>query len=373
MPACATHWGSQVRNDISSGMRELIDRGTAPVTASEARQRAAVPRARPRLRGRPGWIAAAAGVAAVSCAAALGVSQLAAPGGRRGEVILTAATVRRIASASRSAMAFSGQAIIRYADTQNGTLQDSGSDDISFSGKNWNDALRQLLPAAGGQAASTQFAINRIVNGQFYLYIKGRTSRLEWYRDTNPSGHPSFTIPDPRTLLGVLRPSAGFEPAGYQTIGGLRLLRLRATHTSHLPLTSLPDLQPGEHITALQVWVDRHSVVHQMAIAAQQTQRVVEFRTGQIIPSKLPKGFKMIIRKPGQRISFWRLRDAVEIIKSRRGGRPSMVIIVGPARAARGSARLERLATSLTVSFLDIGTRQVITAPARAIPQYGRG
>jgi hypothetical protein len=58
--------------------------------------------------------------------------------------------------------------------------------------------LADEVVSAPGQPASTQFAINRIVNGQAYYYIKGRTDRLRWYRDTNPSGHPSMKIPDPR-------------------------------------------------------------------------------------------------------------------------------------------------------------------------------
>src|SRR5262249_60185365 len=83
-----------------------------------------------------------------------------------------------------------------------------------------NDVISQTFPSADGRRAHTQTAINRIVNGQFYLYVAGRTRRPQWYHDTNPSGHPSSSIPDPRTVLRVLEPSARFEVAGYQVIGG---------------------------------------------------------------------------------------------------------------------------------------------------------
>src|SRR5205814_798307 len=131
----------------------------------------------------------------------------AAPGGSAGHgrthapVLVAAAMVRQVASASRSAMALSGRATISYRNTQAGKLQDTGTDQITYSGRNWNDAFSESVPAADGQPASTQFAINRIVGKQLYLYIKGRTNKLEWYHDTNPTGHPSVTIPDPRTVF----------------------------------------------------------------------------------------------------------------------------------------------------------------------------
>ena len=67
----------------------------------------------------------------------------------------------------------------------------------------------------------------------------------------------------------MLEPSARFEFAGYQVIAGIRLKHLRATDFSHLRgLSSLPDLQPGAHVTALEVWVDGHNVVHRLSLTA---------------------------------------------------------------------------------------------------------
>ena len=75
----------------------------------------------------------------------------------------------------------------------------------------WNDVITQRFPASNGVRASTQTAINRIVNGQLYLHIAGPDNRVRWYHDTNPAGHPSIRIPDPRTLFGLLNPSAKFQ------------------------------------------------------------------------------------------------------------------------------------------------------------------
>lgn len=364
--------------DIRYSIRELIESGAPPVSAEEIRDRAAAALTSPRLARRRAAhrrriATVAAGVAAIGCASALVATRLPGSAGRSGSVVLTAAMVRHLASASRSAMAFSGRAVIRYTDTQNGALQDSGTDDITFSGKSWNDALWQRLPASGGQPATTQFAINRIVDGRFYLYAKGQTDRLEWYRDTNPGGHPSFTIPDPRTLLNLLRPSARFEPAGFRMIGGMGLRGLRATDVSHLPLAMLPDLQPGEHITALEVWADGHGIVHQMTVTAEQIERVYPLQISKHLPAKLPKGFKIIAWKAGQSISFSRLGNVDAIIKSRRGDGYSISLVVGPARADRDTGRLERQVTALTVTFSGIGQPQTITVPAHAIPVYGHG
>src|SRR5262249_41914916 len=188
-------------------------------------------RAGPGARGRPP--PPSAGVAVL--AASAGGTGIAPGGPNRAPVLLTAATVRQVASASRAALALSGRATISYTSAQNGVPQGSSTDVITFSGKNWNDVISQTFPGAAGPRSHPQTAINRIVNGQFYLHVAGQTRRLQWYHDTNPSGHPSFSIPDPRTVLRALEPSARFEVAGYQVIGGVRVKELRATDLSHLP------------------------------------------------------------------------------------------------------------------------------------------
>jgi hypothetical protein len=313
-----------------------------------------------------GLIAAAAAVAVTVLtvsAGGQGGTRFAPRGGARAPALLTAAMVRQVASASRSALALSGRATISYRNTQAGKLQVTGTDRITFSGKNWNDAFSQSFPASDGEPASTQFAINRIVGKRFYLYIKGRTNKLEWYRDTNPSGHPSFTIPDPRTVFSMLEPSARFEFLGYQVIGGVRLKHLRATDFSHLRgLSTLPDLQPGAHVTALEVWVDGHDVVHRLSLTAQTINTVYPIGSYNI---RRTRHGRLIVTVPDKAMAakLW--------AKLKRSPARRMIIRVAPPGA--GAPRHEVQVTALAVTFSGIGQPQRITAPAHAIAQYGRG
>jgi hypothetical protein len=275
--------------------------------------------------------------------------------------VLTAAMIQRVASASRLALAQSGQAKITYRQTQNGALQVSGTHSIAFAGKDWNDAFSQTLPAADGRPASTQFAINRIVNGQLYLYIKGRTGQLGWYRDTNPSGHPSMKIPDPRTLLAVLEPSARFEVTGHQLIGGVWFKELRVTNPPRLPaLTWLPDVTPGAHLTQVKVWVDLHNVVHRMRLQVQQTRTVPPIYLKKLLDGTL------VVLAPNRaylkeaRASYRKLRAWQHVI-----------FRVDPNLPA--TVHHEVQVTSVSVTFTRIGVPQVITAPRHAVAYYGRG
>ncbi len=365
--AFAKHWGLAMSPEISDGLKDLIEGGAAPVTLAEIEQRAAsravparrhqfAPRLGARLGRRPGRLAATiAAAAAIGAAAAMTATSLTGST-TSPRVILTAAMVRHLANESRLALASAGRVDVTYRDTQAGVVQDFGSDDITFSGQNWNDAFSQTLPASSGQPADTQFAINRIVNGQAYYYIKGETDKLEWYHDTNPSDHPQVSVPDPRTALAVLEPSARFEVVGYQTIGGRRLEELRATVLNQLPsLGTMPDIQPGEQVTSLEVWVDRQGVVHRMSISLQQTMIVYPLHS-------LPPGLKRLIRGSKYVITLQKIE---ELLKAYR-------LHPGQSAGATGGRR-EIQVTQLTVSFLDIGQRQLITVPAHSIPVYAQG
>ena len=349
--------------DYAAADREAAGRaGAGPVAARPARRmpRAAV------LTGTGLTVAAAAVAVTVLAVSAGGPTRpiVAIKGGTRAPVLLTAAMVREVASASRSALALSGRATISYRNTQAGKLQVTGTDRITFSGKNWNDAFSQSFPASDGQPASTQFAINRIVGKQFYLYIAARTRRLQWYHDTNPSGHPSFTIPDPRTVFTVLEPSARFEFLGYQVIDGIRLKHLRATNFSHLRgLSTLPDLQPGAHVTALEVWVDGRNVLHRLSLTAEAAHTVYPIGTYNV--RKTHNG-RLIFTVPDKALA------AALRTKLKRGpASQHWVIRVAPPGA--GAPHREVQVTALTVAFSGIGQPQRITAPAHAIAQYGRG
>jgi hypothetical protein len=275
--------------------------------------------------------------------------------------VLTAEMVHRLADASRLAMAESGRTTISYRETDNGTLQVTGTDKIAFAGKNWNDVVSQTFPAADGQPASTQTAINRIVDGQFYLYTEGKDNRVRWFRDTNPTGHPRVRIPDPRTLFSVLDPAARFVVKGHQVVGGLRLTELRATKPRQLSaLGWLSGGYPGAHLRSLTVWVDRQHVVHRMSLQVKQT------RTSYPMYFKKRQGGPIEIIVPSKAF----LKQAMaEASKMRR----HQQVIVRVVRGLPARVHHHTTVTWVSVAFTAIGVPQVIPAPRNAVPVYSRG
>ena len=310
-------------------------------------------------------LTAAGAVAAAVLAAGPGGTGI-APGGRtRSPVLLTAAMVHQVASASRSALARSGRATISITSTQDGVPGDSSTDVIAFSGKNWNDVIYQTPPGAGGRSGHPLTAINRIVNGQLYLYIAGRTRRLQWYHDTNPSGHPSVNIPDPRAVLRALEPSARFKVVGYQVIGGVRVKELRATDLSHLPSQGrlVGVFAAGGHVTSLEVWVDGRGVVHRLSLTSERINTVWAISAENV--RRGPHG-ALIFTVPNKAMAA-KLKGKLH----RAHGAPRIIIRVAPPGS--GAPHREVQVSRLTVTFSAIGQPQRITAPAHAIPVYGRG
>ena len=362
--------GAAARTEtVQSAGAGMAGTGTAGTRTETAPPRLAqrVPRAAV-LTG-TGVTAAAAAVAVAVLAATAGGTGNAggpAPGARtRGPVLLTAAMVHQVASASRSALARSGRATIGYTSTQNGVPGDSGTDVITFSGKNWNDVIYQASPGAGGRPRHTQTAINRIVDGQFYLYTVGRTGRLQWIHDTNRSGHPSVNIPDPRTVLRALEPSARFEVAGYQVIGGVRVKELRATDLSHLPDQSklVGAFAAGGRVLSLEVWVDGHGVVRRLSLTSEQIHKVWAVSAYNV---RHRSHGQLIFTVPNKAIAA-QLKGKLH----RAHGAPRIIIRVAPPGS--GAPRREVQVSRLTVTFSAIGQPQRITAPAHAVPVYGRG
>ncbi|HEX6933727.1 MAG TPA: hypothetical protein VF162_16395 [Streptosporangiaceae bacterium] len=275
--------------------------------------------------------------------------------------VLTAATVHRMANASRLALAHSGRAVITYRERTNGALQVSGRFGITFAGKDWNAVISQSFPARNGQPASSQTAINRIVDGQFYLHTEGKDGRVEWLRDTSPHGHPSISIPDPRTLFGLLNPSAKFKVTGHKVTGGVRLTELRATGAPVLPaLGWLPGVDRGVHVASLIVWVDRHDVVHQMSL------RTTQHHTSDPIFLKKNTNGSLEIIVP--RKAF--LKEAMAMARKVRK-HAHVTVSVDPSLG--GKVRHYFYVTSASVTFSDFGTREVIKAPKHAQAIYGRG
>src|SRR5512146_19952 len=326
-------------------------------------------RARRTLATRVSLVAAPAAAAAV--AAALIVPGIGAGGAPRTgpsgppasraprPAVLTAATVEQVASQSRRAMARSGKATISYRMSYDGKFDGSGSDRITYAGHNWNDVISQSFPARDGHPASTQTAINRIVNGQLYLHIMGPDNQVRWYHDTNPGGHPSVSVPDPRTLLGLLSPSARFQVTGHRDVGGTRLTGLRATATPRLrPLGWLPGAEPGARVASLTVWVDAHHVVHQMSLRI----------TKNVDPIYLEKSVKngserIKIIIPGRAY----LTEARAMARKMR--HLHATVSIDPSRSAKHHLQ----ASDVSVAFSGFGQTQVIPVPANAVPQFSQG
>jgi hypothetical protein len=343
--------------DLNEQIHDLIEGGAAPVSLSEITDRRtragrAGSSRSARLVAWPGQSRRVGRVAAVLVAlggaGALAASQLTPSGppvlarGDAAQTVLTAAIVRQVAAASRAALANSGQAQISYRDTQAGDLQDYGTDTITFSGQNWNLAARAFTPGSPRQPYSY---INRVVDGQAYDYFVAQDG-LRWYHDTGPHAVASLGIPDPRTLLRALQPGARFVRTGYQVIGGIRVEVLHATDVQHLAgLASLPEVQPGERVTALEVWADSHGVVRRMALVCQGTSQVLTIHWTPQVRAAL-RGVKHI--RPAA------LRAILE-------------------RLGALTKRREVLRTQLTVSFRDIGIPQAISPPAHPATLSGQG
>jgi hypothetical protein len=319
------------------------------------------------LTTRIGFVAAP--VAAAAVAAALVVSGMggtvasrtsATSGNSAKSAVLTAAMVQRVTSQSRTALATSGRATIAYRLTDNGTETVSGSDIITFAGHNWNDVVSQTFPASKGQAAQSQTAINRIVGNQFYLLSEDKNGHGQWIHDTNSSGHPSVQIPDPRSLFGLLQPSADFKVVGHEVVHGVRLTELSATKSPELrALNWLPGAQPGAKVKSLTVAVDSNNVVHQMSLRvkyAQTTKGWLYMQKGKdgslkfVVPNK--SYLKAARAKARQLRKHYRITVGVD---------PSVSVTVSHD------------VNLAVVSVTFVGGHQVITAPQHSTSVFSRG
>ena len=271
-----------METDLTNQIRELIDGGTRPVSLQEVSQRSA-PVARPVAGRRRTLITVAAcGVAVAGCAAGLAVA-FASPGASappaaaaspsrsagsssHGPAFLTAATVRRMASASSSALASSGRELISYRCVKNGAVTSAGADTVTYSGSDWSYAVTSTVPVFPG-------GVTRVVHGQFYIQP---STGEPWLHPVGENTSPHF--PEAATLVRLLSPTANFQNAGTDVIGGVRLTHLHATRLSGLPANptlgryanlvsaARSAVVPSGTLTALDVWVDSRGVVQQMKI-----------------------------------------------------------------------------------------------------------
>jgi len=360
--------------DLQDQIHIFMERGIRSVSAAEiARGQSANRTAFPLKEVRTGparrrVAAIGIGFAAAGCAAALVATQLGGPGapdavrsGHKPPAVLTAAMVRHLASASALALAHSGQAIISSSQTVNGVLQQTSTDNITFTGKNWNDSFSETFPATGGSKSSTQSAINRVVDGQAYDYFVAAAG-LAWYHDTGPDAVSSMHIPDPRKLLAELAPDAAFVKAGDTIISGVPVEHLHATVLTGLPAITVPNLWNEGKLTALDVWVDARGVVRKMSLGFNQTLYPGTITLRQL--QQLPKGTKVIGLAKLDKQDLAHIRALIR----KSGGK-----IIIEAEPGGSAVTAQTQLTTVTASFLGIGQPRVIRVPAHAIPTYGLG
>jgi len=176
--------------------------------------------------------------------------------------------LKQVAAASQAAMT-SGQARIATATGGSTVVQQ-----VTFDGANWNDVLNPGAPVRVHRTAHlfswTGESIDRVVDGQAYHYPAFAFKpaphiAAEWMHIIAPGAGASLNIPDPRTLLNVLSPSAGFVTDGYAIVNGVRAEHLRATTPAGVPLRPLNPLIGTEpdhpRVSALDLWVDPSDVV----------------------------------------------------------------------------------------------------------------
>jgi hypothetical protein len=316
---------------------------------------------------RPRVILAGAGLAAAAAGTAVAVALATAAGeapGPAGPVMLTAAMIQQVSSATRTAMAHSAHATVTYRTVTGGIPQFSNTSDITLAGKNWNYAYSQTFLAAGPSPTRTFSDVQRIVGGQ--AYERGQVhGQQRWIQDPAPEG--VAVPPDPRNALGLLDRSAQFQAVGYQTIGGTRLRVLRAAHPGRLtsndvlpnafPPHSAHEAVPGQPISGLELWVDRHQVVHRMLIT---------YRARGEYTLTTPTS-----KAAGQ--AYQRAERALRAFIGKRGKRNNERFNRANLRAHQALLRAYPVhhgtrVTTVTVTFLDIGHVQHVTRPAQVVP-----
>src|SRR5262245_9057177 len=217
--------------------------------------------ARSRRRRVPRWAAVAAAVAIV--AAVLAVAPFGSPQSRAAEAI-----VRDAAVASDEALR-SGRAVM--------------TGDVSFGSEvTYTFAGDDLEVDFVGTAAGTPFtAGRRVVDGELYFFWNpGGTGEPDWFHDVTPGTvrNPSF-VSDPRGLMAVLQPDAGFELVGDETVDGVDVTRLHARTPEAVAADDLKlgdSTMPDATVTALDVWIDRDDVVRRIDVTQTANRREFE-------------------------------------------------------------------------------------------------
>jgi hypothetical protein len=298
--------------DIADQIRDYVEAAAPAISLAElaelAERRTTVRQPAMRARVAPRRAAVAVGITAAVVAAtgtAIAVTEL--PGSqprptvvqprttpsrpRPSHVLLTAAMVHRLQRASKAALAASGHVFVRYSDVDAGLPDGSGTMDITFSGQNFNAVSWQPGSKIGPW-------IERVVDGQIYDYGELWPGQRPQWRHSTTQTSGGQAVPDPRTLLQELQPSAAFELLGTQLIDGVETQHLRATKVSGLQgsLASLGlDTEP---LTSLDVWVDSNGVVRQMAMVFSGNDQQGDFCVDRQVVSFLDIGKPETITAP---------------------------------------------------------------------------
>ena len=366
--------------DLKDQIHALMERGIQPlsaadITAWQSARASAFPArksGRPGLRSRQTAAIAIAIAGAAACAAAVTAAQLGSAGNARPHsvrpaqqvpAVLTAAMLRHVTSASRLALAQSGRAIVTSREVLGGALQQTGTDDITFDGRNWNDSFTVATPAGDGQPASRESAVNRVVDGRAYDYFVAADG-LAWYHEVGPDAVANLAIPDPRTLLRELAPAARFAREGTSVLAGVPVTKLAATNVRGLPSLNSPDIWPAGAISALTIWVDGRGVVRQVTVTGMQTVQVGTLSSGATVRHQLAQFLAGV--RALEKHDHLRPAQAVEREKFSVLGRELR-------KRHLEIVRTEADVTTMTIRFTSIGQPQVIKPPAHAIRVYGRG
>jgi len=379
-----------VQISIDDQIRALIDSGGRPVTMEEITARPKASRvARPRRAARLGLVLTAGAIAsATAVAVALIVGsqpgashprnsqpRVSQPGGTK-EQVTTAALVRHVAVASAAALDRSGKVTISYHGKSlgcgsEGSVPFSGTETISFSRRNYNNAGNEATGRGYRQSKTTQSYLNRVVNGQAYDYFAANHG-LRWYHVLGRYAVAKLHITDPRALLRVLTSNVRFVKAGTAVIDGVRTTKLRATSFSGMSvLKELPgaDAGPGTNfVTALTVWADSRGVVRQM-----------RFKVRAVVNSD---NLNFQVPPHGDTIGIFSGKHAGvngeellnkhgHVVAVFRGTVPQII-----AKAKKAGVRFLHLTTGISteqVNFTDIGKPQHIVVPPHAITTHGVG
>ncbi len=351
-------------SDLSTAVRDAVTgvRSATPLEQIERRGRA--------IRARRKGSALVGGLAAAGIAGTLAVSQLGGAIAPPARAALTAAMVKHVASASSAAMT-SGQAHLDWISSG----LPSVTQQISFDGANFNDVIDSSggLPSSPSSGVSgitwTGPSIERVVDGRDFdfpaLVSRPKPHFVAGWMLIDTAAQ-SLGIPDPRGLLSLLSPSAGFTSEGSVTVGGETVRHLHATTPGNVPVAPLGTIIQSEpdnaQVAALDVWVNSSDVVlkAQVTVSGTDTTSVLTPAGMQAVQHYLKQHGVSLDQVPTSPAALEVWADAVS-----KADNPSLAALLKqPGIVSTTSAPSS---VTVTATFSQIGQPQNITAPTHYI------